>query len=134
MKLMEWDDTLDVGVNQMNHQHQQLLDLMNKLYAGKNNGTPFDQLSPILQALKEATVSHFQEEEQYMESIQYSGLAGHKLIHQQLLQKFCDEEKIILDTRQFPDSFFGFLKVWLSAHIRGIDMKYGQEAAKNLAS
>lgn len=134
MKLMEWSDKLDVGVSSMNNQHQYLLDLMNKLYEGNNNGDDFDSLLPLLISLKEFTIQHFQEEEIYMESINYSGLASHKLIHQQLLNKLNEQESEILEKRAFPASFFNFLKVWLSAHIQGIDMKYGNESFKNLAS
>lgn len=133
MKLMEWSDTLDVGVTSMNHQHQKLLDLMNRLYEGKTNGAPFDSLIPILSELKSYTIEHFQEEEKFMESINYSGIASHKIIHQQLLSKFGEQENLILDTRTFPDSFFSFLKVWLSAHIQGIDMKYGLESQSKQA-
>ena len=126
MKLMEWNDQLDVGVQAMNNQHQDLLDLMNVLYEGNNEGESFESLLPTLTQLKEYTIKHFQEEEQYMESIQFDGLPSHKLIHEQLLNRFAQEEEKILKSKTFPESFFGFLKVWLSAHIKGIDMKYGQ--------
>lgn len=133
MKLMEWNDKLDVGVQSMNHQHQKLLDLMNALYEGNEAKKPFPSLLPILTELKNYTIEHFQEEEKYMESISYEGLASHKLIHQQLLNRFSEQEEIILTSKVFPESFFGFLKVWLSAHIQGIDMKYGQASLSKIA-
>lgn len=133
MKLMEWSDQLDVGVQEMNHQHQDLLDLMNTLYEGNNEGKSFEELLPTLSKLKEYTIRHFKEEEEYMESIKFDGLASHKIIHEQLLKRFAQEEEKIIESKKFPDSFFGFLKVWLSAHIKGIDMKYGMHNLGKIA-
>ena len=49
------------------------------------------------------------------------------MIHKDLLDKFTDHYQIMVSTGKLNDKFFSFLKLWLSAHIQGIDVKYGKE-------
>lgn len=125
MALMQWDDTLDVGVDEMNREHQQLLDLMNKLHDAHNDGRPGREILSILDRLGQATVKHFQDEEAYMERTNYPKFSQHQLIHKDLLTKFGDHSKTIHAANgNIESDFFLFLKLWLAAHIKGIDMQY----------
>lgn len=128
MTLMDWDEGLDIGIETMNMQHKGLLDLMNKLYDLHNEGANFDDIKVVLEDLAAKTVKHFQEEEAYMESIGFEGLGPHKIIHKNLLKDFTQHQENFLTSRKFEETFFTFLKVWLSAHIKGIDKKYGEKA------
>jgi hemerythrin len=126
MSLMEWNDNLDVHVNEMNDQHKGLLDIMNKLYNQFNEGAPYATLHQLLTELGEKTTVHFAEEEKYMESISYPDLSKHKIIHKQLLEKFGEHVEKFESTKELDKGFFDFLKLWLQSHIMGIDAKYGQ--------
>lgn len=129
MILMNWSDKLDVGVDLMNNQHKKILDLMNNLYSAFENSAPYEQFLPILNELKDYTIQHFSEEEAYMESVNFSGLATHKQIHIQLLEKLTEHYQQISEDKKLDQKFFDFLKLWLSSHIQGIDVKYGKGAA-----
>jgi len=130
MPLMNWDDSLDVGVDQMNHEHQQILDLMNKIYDAREAGQSGAPVVTLVDRLARVTIDHFRDEEAYMERTGYTGLASHKLIHKDLLDKFTGfATEIKANGGEVPEKFLTFLKLWLSAHIRGIDMKYGPKAA-----
>jgi hemerythrin-like metal-binding protein len=126
MALMDWSDKLDVGVDNMNHQHKKILSLMNNLYEAFEQKKEFDQFISILDELKDFTIKHFAEEEAYMESINFEGIQVHKGIHQQLLEKFTSNYQTITNERKLTQEFFDFLKFWLSSHIQGIDIKYGK--------
>jgi hemerythrin len=126
MSLLNWSAQLDIGVAEMNHQHQDLLDLMNGLHDAYEARRDFDAQKICFLKLKMATVEHFEKEEQYMNKIQWPKLATHKVIHQMLLAEFGKHEKIFMEKRELTDDFFRFLKFWLSSHIQGIDMEYGQ--------
>ncbi len=123
---MEWNNNLDVGVNDMNNQHKKILDLMNKMYDSYKNGDAFESYEPYLDELRSFTVQHFKEEEEFMESINFEGIAGHKQIHASLLETFQNHYDEIKGSKSLNDKFCAFLKLWLSAHIQGIDVKYGQ--------
>lgn len=132
---MDWDESLDVGVDAMNDQHKGLLDLMNRLFDLTKQEAPKDQHIQILNKLLVATVNHFDDEEKYMESINYEGLKTHKLIHDNLIARLenLTNEYLASSDIKPPKAFFDFLKFWLSAHIKGIDIKYGH-AAKNFST
>lgn len=126
MSLMDWSDSLDIGVHAMNDQHKIILKLMNTLHDAHTSHKPFSEFIGPLDELKNYTVQHFAEEEAYMESIQFEGLKTHKIIHQDLLNKFSEHYENITKEKKLDPKFFDFLKIWLTSHIKGIDIKYGQ--------
>ena len=126
MPIMEWDDTLDVGVQAMNDEHKCILDLMNQIHDAHEEGLTGGLVIALVNQLGQVTLDHFRDEEAYMARTGYAGLASHALIHKDLLAKYTAYAD---DTRRndgrLPEKFLMFLKLWLTAHIRGIDMKYG---------
>lgn len=128
MTFFEWDNTLDVGVAAMNEQHKQLIQLMDTLYQKNVAHDPKSELLGAIDNLVNFVVIHFQDEENYMASIQFPSLEVHKQIHKHLIE---DLSRLIEqfrhdNTQQLNNEFIMFLKFWLSTHIRGIDAKYGQ--------
>lgn len=134
MPLMNWDSSLDVGVAKMNHEHQQILALMNRIYDARQAGQSGAAVISLVDQLGQVTLDHFRDEEAYMEETEYSGIASHRLIHKDLLAKFSAfAVEIRTNGGEVPEKFLTFLKLWLSAHIRGIDMKYGPRAGSAAA-
>ncbi len=130
MPLMNWDNSLDVGVAKMNDEHQQILALMNQIYDARESGQKGPEVLHLVDRLGEVTIAHFRDEEAYMEETGYPGITSHKLIHKDLLNKFTGfATEIRAKGGEVPEKFLTFLKLWLTAHIRGIDMKYGPKAA-----
>lgn len=117
-----------LDVYEMDNEHKILIDKMNKLHSAAENKANFANLQSLVDDLAKYTVEHFKDEEAYMASIHFPGLDTHKVIHKQLLDKFAEHVAKFQETRTLGDDFFGFLKVWLSAHIRGIDMKYSDHS------
>ena len=94
--------------------------------AGAGTGKTGSTVTQLVDQLAAVTIAHFSDEEAYMASTGYEGLASHKLIHAELLKKYTAfAETIRHDGGRLPDNFLMFLKLWLTAHIKGIDMKYG---------
>lgn len=123
---MKWSEALDIGVEEMNHEHKGLLDYMNQLYDLHNNKASGEEQKRVLDQFKDATVKHFKDEENYMQKIGWEGLASHQYIHKSLLENFSKHYEKFNTEGKLTDDFFHFLKFWLSAHIQGIDMKYGE--------
>ena len=71
------------------------------------------------------TTQHFDNEERYLESIGFPLLAGHKLIHADLLAKFGEHTAEFQRTGELSGRFFDFLRDWVAAHIKGVDVVYG---------
>ena len=134
MSLMDWNERFDIGVDAMNHEHQGLLDAMNALHDADKAGVTGPEINRLVAELGRLSAEHFAHEERYMETIGYEGLKTHKIIHQDLLRKYGDfAEKIRAEGGKAEPAFFTFLKLWLSAHIMGIDMKYGPKAGADAA-
>ena len=119
-----------LDVPAMDSEHQELIDKMNALYDGVQEKKSFLELQKLVDDLAAYTVKHFADEEAYIEKIKFEGLATHKIIHQQLLKQFKEFVVEFNTKKALSDAFFSFLKVWLTSHIRGIDMKYAKGQAK----
>lgn len=134
MPIMEWSSDLDVGVERMNDEHKDILDLMNRISDAAENGQSGPPVIALVDQLAQVTIDHFRDEEAFMASINYEGLTTHKLIHQDLLKKYGEFADLIrADNGQLPHKFLMFLKLWLTAHIKGIDMKYSPKTPLRLA-
>lgn len=127
MKLQkfEWIPELQLGVNEMDHQHQNIVKKINTLIdaleAKKDILPKFDDLAKY-------TVEHFSEEEKYMESMNYPEITIHKEIHKQLLAKVALHREDIEKGEVNEFKLINFLNMWLRSHIMGIDKKYGNFA------
>ena len=137
MGFIEWEDRYDVKVGAMNDEHRELMRLMNRLHELEVAKAPRAELGRALEELGSFTVEHFKHEEEYQASIGYPGLASHQKIHADLLAKFgAHKQDFDEGSGGLGEKFFHFLKFWLSAHIAGVDRKYGDHSssAKRLAS
>ena len=130
MPIMSWDQSLDVGIPAMNREHQDILEVMNKIYDAKAQGQEGEFINGLVSKLGSVCVHHFRDEEALMEQMAYPGIELHKQLHAKLLGQFSEHAKAIQLAGGRPtDEFFHFLKFWLTAHIKGIDMKYAAHAA-----
>jgi len=134
MPIMNWDATLDVGVEAMNREHRDILEAMNQIFDAHASGKRGDVINRLVARLGEVTTRHFADEERLMAKMGYPGLGSHRLIHEKLLQDFSTHvAKIKAAGGEANEEFFGFLGRWLVAHIKGVDVKYGVHA-KNAAA
>ncbi len=127
MPFFNWDQSLDVGVDQMNEQHKKLVGLMDILSQNSLAGVSKEGLMSGCQELVDAVTKHFKDEENYMESIAFPFLEAHKNSHVKLL---ADLNQLLEDFKnstgsQSNEKFLNFFNVWILTHIRGIDMLYG---------
>lgn len=129
MPIMTWDQSLDVHVDAMNREHKDILDAMNRIYDADARGQTGPAIMAMIGELGRITVKHFQDEEAFMASIKFPDLDRHKLVHARLLTNFTEHVgKIDAAGGKASQDFFNFLRYWLSAHIRGLDIKYGEHA------
>lgn len=133
MAYFEWSNDYDLGVDAMNSEHQRLIALMNRLHDGWAAKAGPTLVGAALVELQRYTVEHFANEERFMASVEFPGLRTHKGIHETLLGQLRDHAEQFKRTQELGADFFHFLKFWLSAHIRGIDRKYGDHCAHQAA-
>ena len=121
----EWDAAkLSLQIREMDDEHKVLITLMNRLHELNQQKAGASQLVQALDELVAYTAKHFADEEKYMENVAYPGLRIHRGVHKQLLEKLAGFQKALRESHLVSEDLFVFLKMWLGAHICGIDMKY----------
>lgn len=120
----EWDAKYNLGVNAMDDEHRLIVDAMNQLHVLHEAHAPASQLAKVMSQLVRVTRDHFADEEAYMAKIGFPDRVKHKQIHTQLLQRLDQFEAALRAKGAAPEDLFPFLKMWLKAHICGIDTKY----------
>lgn len=135
MSVFTWDPVkFDVLVDDMNRQHRTIVDAMNKVGDLHERHADRRSMLAALEQLGRVTAEHFKAEEAHMQRIAFPDLQGHQRIHGKLLADFGGYVSAYSSGNQpLPPEFFGFLKLWLSAHIRHIDRKYGEHGARGTA-
>lgn len=127
-EFFKWEPgVLSVNVHEMDQEHQQLIKKMNALHEGFERKKDRSGLEPLLKDFVDYTLKHFADEEAYMDRVKFEGAATHKIIHQQLLNEVNKHVAEFEASGNLTDSFFRFLAVWLTSHIKGIDAKYGSK-------
>lgn len=126
MTFIVWDDSLDLHIDMIDEEHKILIDLMNKLHDQNRTSKPKETLMATLSELYAYAATHFSDEEDYMASINFHDLEAHKSIHQRLLNriKSFSQDFATHSKETISEDFFMFLKIWVTAHIKGIDIKY----------
>ena len=120
----EWSTALDVGVLDVDRQHQGLVALINQLHAHIVEDKIGHEFAAIFAKLKEYTVEHFTDEEMIMAELGMPGLEKHVREHKSFVF-FVGMLSASAATFDNETSGYAldFLKNWLNEHILGIDME-----------
>ena len=126
MHSFSWKPIYSVGDEEIDHQHQALIGLMNDYYVCQLDGA-HEKAREVLARLLSLTMKHFQEEEDRMLKAKYPYFKEHQRAHQDLLKSVDGLVREYMHTPN-PETaahLSTFLKVWLTRHILGSDKKYG---------
>lgn len=118
----EFTDIYHTGIPLIDGEHATLFEIIgetNSLVQDDMCFDKYDEIIAILQRLKDYTVEHFRDEEEYMESIGYSGLEAQKMAHQNFITKLNEINLEKMDDNQqiYLEELMEFLFSWLSNHI-----------------
>lgn len=124
---MEWHDNYCIGVEEIDHQHKELVEMVSRLQATLVHGNINQEVANALRFLVEYTKRHFADEERFMESINYGELAHHKDLHRKLIN---DVVVVLMDIKKGksidPLALVDFLIGWLINHVSYEDKKIGK--------
>ncbi len=128
MKIIEWDDTYSVGIDQFDGQHKHLLNILNDAYAMfKSKESDKGKLSAIIQSLSDYTADHFSQEEAWMLEKGYPKRDEHILEHGKFIGKISEfDHHFREDTAYLSMGIVMFLKDWLIQHILKNDAEYSE--------
>jgi len=122
MALLQWKDQYSVGVEAVDHEHKELIDLINRLYdEASKEGTALS-VSAFFGDLFKGISSHFALEEQFMRDRNYNQFAPHKADHERLLDEIRDimddfEQHEVLSSAELGAR----LEAWFGRHFETHD-------------
>jgi hemerythrin-like metal-binding protein len=129
MALIEWDDSLKLGIAVVDRQHERLIGIINRLNEATIEGRGADVISGILDELIIYTATHFRMEEKYFAQFEYPDAEEHKHEHDALIEKVNafanDYQKAVLSSRSdLAKELLQFLQIWWRYHMMETDAKF----------
>ena len=122
MPFLEWKDSYNIGVKEIDNQHRGLFDLISKLFTSRLYEPDGKYFLLTLDKFVEYAQVHFATEERYMQEAQYPKFAEHQREHELFIAQ---ASKLVQDVEnKEPDiesKTLDFLKDWYLAHILGTD-------------
>lgn len=116
-----WNARYAVGVEVLDGQHQELLELINRLGEGLRSGRDFDELVDALRELVRYTEHHFATEERLMDELGARS-ERHRAEHRRLVDDLM-RLTLRLDLEGVSQSA-AFLRDWLFRHIDEVDRPF----------
>ena len=120
-----WKDEYSIGVEKLDHQHQHLFEIINKLIEQPGSSGDSTLVPEILTELVNYTREHFTDEEELIQEYGYPELEQHKKQHNYFIDTTAELSISFVDNKQTTIyEITEFLKLWLTTHILKTDMKY----------
>ena len=123
MALLQWKDQYAIGIDAVDHEHRELIDLINRIHDRWAATGSRDLIEAFLGDLYAGISAHFALEERFMRERRYDGLAAHKDDHERLL----DELREIMESFDLDPDASGALAArlddWFSRHFETHDAR-----------
>ena len=125
MSVIDWNESLSVGIASIDEQHKKLVKMINDLNEAMRSGRGKDVIGNILNDLVSYTQIHFRHEEDLFARHGYPEADSHKQEHADLVAKVMDFKQQFDDgSTSLTISVMNFLSRWLTSHIKGTDREY----------
>jgi hemerythrin-like metal-binding protein len=127
VRLLDWKDEYSMGIEAVDHEHKELIALINRLYAELQATDAKLTVPAFFGDLLKAIGAHFALEEKFMKEQSYASLARHKADHERLLDELRDimdafDRAVEIDSVELADR----LEIWFSRHFRTHDAELHQ--------
>ena len=124
MALVDWCEEFSVGLPAVDHEHRELIDLINQVHARLGERPGEQAVSEILGEIHARISAHFALEEKIMREAGYDRYALHKEDHERLLDEIRDLMEAYEDRTGFDEAAFGArLGAWFTVHFRTEDAR-----------
>lgn len=129
---LTWSSKLEVGIAKIDDQHRQLIDIANRVVEAVRERLGSLGVDEIVKELRDYTVVHFREEEEYMEQVQYPERGAHHVEHERLKQQVKHwQHDLFIQEKVTVDEVLEFMRGWLLDHILHSDVAFKDWMAEN---
>lgn len=124
MTLLEWRDEFSIGIQEVDHEHRELIGMINALHAELGGDRSSARIEAFFGEILAGISAHFALEEKVMRARHYDAIAEHKADHERLL----DDLRDMMDDQARGEvldevAFAARLAEWFSAHFRVQDSR-----------
>ena len=125
MPRVEWRDEFAVGVASIDHEHREMVGLLNQIFEKLETETDRDAVADFLGEVHARIAAHFALEEQIMRQKKYDQYEDHKTDHERLL----DDIRDIMDAHEDDTyaerkhAFADRLQDWFVEHFKTRDAR-----------
>lgn len=127
--MIAWREAFNIGVKEVDEQHQELVNKLNDFMEACNNRQGKDKIEETLLFLKDYTVIHFRDEEELMIRTKFPDFEEHKKDHVDFIDTV---NALINEVHEKGTSVLSTIKLnrtlvdWLLTHISKNDIKIGE--------
>lgn len=122
---LSWRKLLEVGIAEIDDDHRQLVDLLNRIQEASADDDRQAALE-LLYLLKTQVAGHFAREELLMVGLRYAGAEAHRREHGRLFDDVLRQIDDLERGRIVAGAVSVFLQRWLLRHIAGADSELGE--------
>lgn len=125
-----WNDQLSTGQSDIDDQHRQLVDMLNKLAELRNSRGPVESVHQVMTELTSYAGYHFRLEEELMATwaVNPKNRAAHIKAHASFVEYLGKAEAMLTENvNDTLDHLLAFLVKWLIHHITGMDARLVRE-------
>ncbi|BCX17508.1 MAG: hypothetical protein KatS3mg117_1190 [Geminicoccaceae bacterium] len=125
MTLIAWRPEFETGIADVDHEHRELVDLINALHDALEAGASKDEVAKFLGEVFARISAHFALEETIMRKHRYDEYAEHKADHEKLL----DDIRDIMDAHtadayfDYRDALASAVRDWFVEHFKTKDAR-----------
>jgi hemerythrin len=124
MTLLTFKPEYSVGIDSMDHEHRQLIRLINELYEEMKDRHDPASIEQFLGDIHAAIASHFALEERLMQKAGYEEFEAHKEDHENLLDQIGDMmDEFDQDHERGAEMLERSLSGWFSNHFSTFDAR-----------
>ena len=126
MEAIDWDESLRLGVEEIDADHEDLIACYNAVFSASAEGVDPRLVDETLATLLEHTERHFRREEALMEKEAYADIESHRVEHEVLLGSALLLKNRSLSDPGRPMNAYSllFLRSWLVNHILEADKEF----------
>ena len=124
MKYLQWSDDFSVGVDSVDYEHQNLMDMINMIYAELEDRRDISEITQTISDVHAEISAHFALEERIMRDAGYEEFEAHKNDHEDLLDQIRTMmDAIENDPEPALDMLSEQLADWFSKHFATFDAR-----------
>lgn len=124
MNLLQWKPEYSVGIESMDTEHREMIDLINDVYARLGTSPDAEDIENCLENIYSTISMHFALEERLMRDNLYAEYDDHKEDHEDLLDEIRElMDDFLADTDSGAVRLQGSLSGWFARHFSTFDAR-----------